>query len=85
MYTFVSSNTGVDFYLNGSLLGGTTTNTFVNSSFINPTRAYFWAAGTATPNNPISMSIAHIMFYSASLSSGEILQNYNALKPRYGI
>ena len=85
MYTFVSKNTGVDFYLNGSLLGGTTTDTFVNSSFISPTRTYYWASSNATPTNPISMSIAHIMWYSSSLSGTEITQNYYALKNRYGI
>lgn len=85
MYTFVSKDTGVDFYLNGNLLGGTTTNTFVDSSFINPTRTYYWAAATPTPTNPISMSVAHIMWYSGSLSPSQILQNYNALKTTYGI
>jgi hypothetical protein len=85
MYTFVSKNTGVDFYLNGSLLGGTTTDTFVNSSFINATRDYFWGASTSTPTNALSMSIAHIMWYSSSLSGTEITQNYNALKGRCGI
>jgi hypothetical protein len=85
MYTFVSKNTGVDFYLNGTLLGGTTANTFVNSSFINATRAYFWGAATSTATNALSMSIAHIMWYSSSLSGTEITQNYNALKGRYGL
>jgi len=85
MYTFVSSNTGVSFYLNGSFLGENTTNTFVASSFISSTRTYFWAAGNSTPSNPLKMSIAHIMWYTASLSASEISQNYNALKSRYGI
>jgi hypothetical protein len=85
MYTFVSKNTGVDFYLNGTLLGGTTANTFVNSSFINTTRAYFWGAQDGAATSALSMSIAHIMWYSASLSPSEITQNYNALKGRYGI
>jgi len=85
MYTFVSKNTGVDFYLNGTLLGGTTTNTFVDSSFINATRAYFWGAQDGAATNALSMSIAHIMWYSASLTPTQITQNYNALKGRYGI
>lgn len=84
MFTFVSSNTGIDFYINGSLVGGTTTDTFVDSSFINPTRVYTWAS-EANGTSPVSMSIAHIMWYSASLSASDILQNYNALKSRYGI
>lgn len=84
MFTFVSSNTGIDFYLNGSYLGGTTTDTFTDTSFINTTRVYWWgSAGGAT--NPISMSIAHILWYSGSLSAAEITQNYNALKGTYGI
>ncbi len=84
MYTFVSSNTGIDFYLNGTLLGGTTADTFVNSSFISPTRTYYWASA-GLGSSPISMSIAHIMWYSSSLSAADITQNYNALKTRYGI
>jgi hypothetical protein len=85
MFTFVSSNTSVAFYLNGTFLGEDTTNTFANSAFINTTRTYFLGAANGTPSNPISMSIAHVMWYSASLSAADILQNYNALKDRYGI
>jgi hypothetical protein len=84
MFTFVSSNTGIDFYLNGSLLGGTTTDTFVDSNFTNPTTTFSWGSDQ-NGTTPISMSFSHIMFYSSSLSSGEILQNYNALKSTYGI
>ena len=84
MFTFVSSNTGMDFYLNGSLVGGTVTDTFVANSFTNAATNFSWgsdAAGTS----PISMSIAHIMFYSGSLTAAQISQNYNALRSRYGI
>lgn len=84
MFTFVSSNTGMDFYLNGSLVGGTTTDTFVTSNFSSVSTNFSWASDV-TGTTPISMSIAHIMFYSASLSAAQILQNYNALKSRYGI
>ena len=84
MFTFVSSNTGIDFYLNGSLVGGTTTDTFVASNFNNPNTNFSWASDV-TGTSPISMSIAHIMFYSASLSAADISQNYNALRSRYGI
>jgi hypothetical protein len=85
MFTFVSSNTSVAFYLNGTFLGQDTTNTFTDASFTNPTRTYFLGAANGTPSNPISMSIAHVMWYSASLSAADVLQNYNALKSRYGI
>lgn len=84
MFTFVSSDTGIDFYLNGTLLGGTTTDTFVTSNFSSVSANFSWASDV-TGTTPISMSIAHIMFYSASLSAAQILQNYNALKSRYGI
>ena len=85
MFTFVSKDTGIDFYLNGSLLGGTTTDTFVVSSFISPTRVYSWATDPNAGGNFLSMSFSHIMWYSSSLSPSEITQNYNALKDRYGI
>ena len=84
MFTFVSSNTGIDFYLNGSLLGGTTTDTFVGNSFIDPTRTYWWAS-SANGASPVSMSIAHLMWYSASLTPQQVSQNYQALKNTYGI
>lgn len=84
MFTFVGSNTGIDFYLNGNLLGGTTTNTFESSNFTNPTLTFSWGSDV-NGTSPISMSFSHIMFYSSSLSSGDILQNYNALKSTYGI
>jgi hypothetical protein len=84
MFTFVSTATGMDFYLNGSLLGGTTTDTFVDSSFISPTRVYWWGSN-ANAGTLLSMSFSHIMWYSSSLSPSEIAQNYNALKGRYGI
>lgn len=84
MFTFVSSESSIDFYLNGSYLGGTTANTFVDNSFISPTRTYWWGSD-ANGSNPISMSIAHVMWYSASLTPAEINQNYQALKTRYQI
>jgi hypothetical protein len=84
MFTFVSSNTGIDFYLNGSLVGGTVTDTFVASSFTNANLRFFWGSDQ-NGTSPISMSISHIMFYSGSLTPAEITQNYNALKSRYGI
>jgi len=84
MFTFVSSNTGIDFYLNGTLLGGTTTDTFVSTNFTNANTTFWWATDQSA-TFPISMSIAHIMFYSGSLTAAEISQNYNALKDRYGI
>lgn len=84
MFTFVSSNTGMSFYLNGSLVGGTTTDTFVDSNFNNVNTNFSWASDV-TGTSPISMSIAHIMFYSGSLTADEISQNYNALRSKYGI
>jgi hypothetical protein len=83
MFTFVSSNTGINFYLNGSQLGGTITDTFADG-FTNPTSIFWWASN-ANASTPLSMSFSHIMWYSSSLSGTEITQNYNALKQRYGI
>jgi hypothetical protein len=82
MFTFVSSNTGIDFYLNGTLLGGTT-DTFV-PGFTNPATVFWWGS-SANASIPLSMSFSHIMFYSGSLTPAEVSQNYNALKSRYGI
>jgi hypothetical protein len=84
MFTFVSSEAGVYFYLNGTQLGSDTTNPFVDNSFISPTRVYWWGSD-ANGNNPVSMSMAHIMWYSASLTPEEVARNYNVLRSRYGI
>ncbi len=84
MFTFVSTNNGVNFYLNGTQLGSDTSNPFTNASFNNPNTDFFWASDV-NGASPVSMSIAHIMCYSASLTSEEVAQNYNALKSRYGI
>lgn len=84
MFTFVSSEVGIYFYLNGTQLGSDTSNTFTSDAFSSPTRTYWWGSDSSG-GTPISMSIAHIMWYSASLTSEEVAQNYNALKSRYGI
>ena len=82
MFTLVNSNTGIDFYVNGTLLGGSTAS--FSSGFSDPNTNFSWASGESG-TSPMSMSIAHIMFYSASLTAAEISQNYNALRSRYGI
>jgi hypothetical protein len=83
MFTFISKDTGIDFYLNGNLLGSTT-GTFVDSSYTNPTSTYWWGSDE-NGTNPLSMSIFHIMWYSASLTEAEVVQNYNAFRFLYNI
>jgi len=82
MLTFVSTATNVSLYING---------TFFTSSaepFVAGTATgggTFWFASSANGNTPLSMSIAHIMWYSSSLSAIDITQNYITLQSRYGL
>jgi hypothetical protein len=75
----VQSSTKVDYYVNGNNVG-----TFSNSSAYQTNTAEFRVARNRatiyTPSN-----ISNIMFYNRTLTVAEILQNYNALKSRYGL
>lgn len=77
-------------YMNGTLIGQTTGTTIVNlstSSYFpgyNPTiltaRQYYAAPASA----PLA-TLHSLKVYNRDLSSGEIQQNFNALKGRYGL
>ena len=45
------------------------------------------AIGADTPNGirDFEGRIANVSFYDKALSAEEVLQNYNALKPRFGL
>jgi hypothetical protein len=78
-YNFVMVNSGnTVFYLNGVLDG-----TFANTGTLNS-----GASTIACINGNarfLNCNLAHIMFYSKGLSATEIVQNYNALKSRFGL
>lgn len=79
MLTLVSSTTGISMYKNGTFY------TSSAASFDNATlNGSMWIAAdndTATTN----MSLYHFLFYTSSLSAGDVLQNYNTLKSTYSL
>jgi len=84
MMTIVSSPTKVDAYINGTFISSSTEPFTATNTMNSATRDFGFAIGD-TRADFLSMSIAHIMFYSSSLSAADVTQNYNALKSRYGI
>ena len=78
----IKSNRVVDLYINGS---------FRSSSLTTPTSTVFnitrLASGYSSGGNyyPIQGSISSTKIYNRTLSSTEILQNFNALKSRFGL
>ena len=65
-------------YLDGQLLGTNTTPSQDLSSYGNINRVYFGGSSC-------NFNIANFSMYSTSLTSTQILQNYNALRNRFGL
>jgi hypothetical protein len=84
MMTFVSSPTNINFYVNGTLAQTSIEPFTATDTMSSPTAIFNYAVDSGL-STFISMSLAHIMFYSSSLSQTEVTQNYNALRGRYGI
>lgn len=77
--TVTWDGTYASMYVNGSLVAGPTAkswNTVSNVSYVGAQTggAEFWVG-----------NIAQVLVYNRSLSAGEVLQNYNAHKSRYGL
>jgi hypothetical protein len=84
MMTLVSDATKVDFYMNGSYITSSTEPFTATGTMSTPARILKFGIDD-TETSFASMSISHIMFYSSSLSSADVSQNYNVLKTRYGL
>ena len=86
IYAMVWNGSAVEFYRNG-IFGGS------SSLFYSPTanNSLFLRIGCAWNDNTqtnvefFSGKISFIQIYNRALSSTEVLQNYNALKARYGL
>jgi type 1 fimbria pilin len=89
-YTSLSNNTWHEVTL---CWDGTTFKSYVNGSFVSNLNQ-----GTASSQNvqvkignsggnnePFAGQISNVKVYTKGLSAAEVLQNYNALKGRYGI
>jgi hypothetical protein len=92
-WTFVINGTSKSLYLNGSQLG--TTATLANPSTYATSEFYFGARhanigvgpadrmnSSITANQPV---FYQMRVYNTALSGAEITQNYNAVKPTYGL
>lgn len=78
------SGTTMGFYVNGSLVGTTTLTT--NAVYYEANPFVIGGFGVCGPDRFYSTgNISLIKGYSRVLSASEILQNYNALKGRYGL
>ena len=84
---FVINNTTAQLYINGTLIQTQTisstrtqslTNRWVNGVFLE-------IDGTLRPATYSTQTLYSLSYYNRALSSSEILQNYNALKARYGL
>jgi hypothetical protein len=84
MMTYVSTTASVSLYVNGSFVVSSSEPFSATGTFSSATEIHGYAVSD-NRTNFISMSLAHIMFYSSSLSQTQITQNYYALRTRYGI
>jgi len=77
---FTADSTRSDLYINGILLGSQTS---VTGSF--GASSSNFGIGQTNSNYPVKGNISLVRFYNRALSATEVLQNFNALRGRYGI
>lgn len=80
-YNFVMTRSGAStkFYINGLL-----TNTFANGNDLIAGNAYFCTYSTGT-GRWLNARLSNICFYNRELSASEVLQNFGAIRGRFGI
>ena len=76
-YTIVSSNSGLELYINETSAGSIGTTGNINSA------QYLVIGDNWDPNT--TMFIAQCHLYNKTLSANEVSQNFNATKGRYGL
>ena len=80
---FVRSNTAYYYYINGALDKTSSSNTSVMAAANqNAQIGNLW---TTNDTYVWDGDISNVKIYNKSLSAAEILQNYNALKNRFGL
>lgn len=79
---FTANITRSDLYINGTLLGS---NTSITGSFGASSSNFRIGQTTNAGNYPVNGDISAVKFYNRALSADEILQNFNAVRGRYGI
>ncbi len=80
------TNTSIKIYLNGQLLSGSlngiNTSLFVSNS---PVLLGTYRSLNGTYGSMLNGSMGSTLMYNTALSQGEITQNYNATKTRFGL
>jgi hypothetical protein len=80
--SFTKSGTTISSYLNGVFKSSITDNTTTGTTFaLNADRGN----STPAPTTQWGGSISNTSIYNRALSAAEVLQNFNALRGRYGI
>lgn len=75
--------TGMLIYINGSLVSTTTSDSTITATLTN--NANFEIGARDGIQQPFNGSVAYTSVYSRTLTANEVLQNYNALKGRFGL
>ena len=92
-WIFVINGTSKSLYLNGSQLGTTATlnnpGSYATSEFLFGARHTNAGTGATDKLNNVNSSLYPVFYqmrvYNKALSGSEITQNYNAIKPTYGL
>jgi hypothetical protein len=79
-YNFIMTRTGstTNFIVNGSL-----SNTFASGVTISAGTGYFCSYNNVSRN--LNALVSNICFYNRVLTAAEVLQNYNAIRSRFGV
>lgn len=80
-YDGSSDESGVNIYVNGGLINFTVIFNNLSSTTIGSTNLQI--SGSDGTNSVFDGNISNIKIYNKELSSTEVLENYNALKPRF--
>jgi hypothetical protein len=76
------NGTNAKSYKNGSLISNITMDSSMNTG----TYSYrFGNQSSGSTNAYVNMNLYHVAFYSTQLSDTNVMQNFNALRGRYGI
>jgi hypothetical protein len=79
--TSINSTNSMSFYINGISVTGVN----VNGGAPNTFNTMFIGTNTTSSVEVVNGSISQVQMYNRALSQTEVLQNYNALKSRYGL
>jgi len=83
-YNGSSNTSGMNIYINGAVQSVTSITNNLTSTIISNETTWIGLRRPAT-TGPFSGRVSNVQIYNRALSATEVLQNYNALKGRYGL